>query len=47
VSTPAQLATVWTLPELRAALKTATGWKRVLLLNTIRIKLDRLWRPYD
>lgn len=44
---PSQVAATWTLPDLRTALATATGWRRALILAAIRIHLGRLWQPYD
>ena len=45
MSTPQSVAATWTLPDLRAALARADGWRRVLLLAALRIKLNRFHLP--
>jgi hypothetical protein len=45
VSTPQGVAESCTLPDLRAALATAEGRTRAVLLALIRIKLSRLATP--
>ena len=45
VTQPEWVAATWTLPDPRAALARADGWRRVLLLAALRIKLNRFHLP--
>lgn len=45
--TPTYLASNYSLTELCECLFKAKGLKHTLVLEAIRIHLDRLWRPFE